>query len=108
MKLLFENKNFLENGTHFGQRIVLHNGKKFRIRFECTDNAPCTPIGGDWYHELSVLTSSGNWEQIEDAKSIGSKFSHYNLKWAKPIEQENAYEGLCKDFEEYIEKVYSE
>lgn len=91
-------------GASWRQRIVEYNGKKFKMYLESTSNSPCATVGNDWYHALKVMAADGTWNQVADAKSVGSTVSHYNVRNGSLT---SSFNTLCEDFEKYIIAVYS-
>lgn len=91
----------------FAEFYYEHNGKKFRVHYEATRDAPCARTGMDWYQSLSIMTPDGTWKQVADAEIVGA-VSHYTLR--DNYQNAALIEKMLADaeikFKSYIEKIW--
>ena len=84
--------------------VVEHNGHKFRIEANHSN--------GSWLAWLSVMTKDGDYENIENNRTLNFKFENLYYLDSTDVSDEykkrmtNALEAVIPPFLEYIEQVY--
>lgn len=99
LKLLYEGKG---SPKQF-MRVYEWHDRKFRIRCEHT-NGTCLGFNSKCY--LAVMSSDGDWEKIEDSRSLGIVWTNCDVYNADDPRIAKVNKEAEKAFLEYIKSVY--